>query len=81
MATQERTILVLKGILLYITMIASMLFVGGVDSLYDNGYFFYSIIIVAGLIYACYKVIDKEEFDILTLNKYFGSPEEDDDEW
>ena len=42
----------------------------GIDSIYDQGYFFIDIILCAGLIYACYKTINEEELDILTLNKY-----------
>ena len=81
MAIQDKIILVFKGILLYTTMIAAMLFIAGVDSLYDKGYFFQSVIAVVALIYACYKTISEEEFNILILNKYFGITEEDDDEW
>lgn len=80
MATEDKIKLVFKGILLYITIIVSFLFVGGVDSLYDNGYFTLSVVIVAALIYACYKTISKEDADTLLLTKYFGG-EESDDEW
>lgn len=64
--------LILKGILLYTTMIAAMLYVCGVDSIYDNGYFLPATGIVALLIYICYKTITEEEADILSGNKLFG---------
>lgn len=43
--------LILKGILLYTTMILAMLYICGVDSIYDNGYFLPATGIVALLIY------------------------------
>lgn len=64
--------LLLKGILLYTTMILAMLYICGVDSIYDNGYFFPATGIVALLIYICYKTITEEEADILSGNKLFG---------
>lgn len=74
-------IMVYKGILLYTTMIATMLFIAGVDSIYDNGFFFEGIFIVGCLIWACKTVINEEELNTLLLTKYFGTLEEDDDEW
>lgn len=56
MATQKRTKQVFKGILLHTTMIALMLFIAGIDSLYDKGYLFPSIMVIAALLYACFKV-------------------------
>lgn len=64
--------LILKGILLYTTMILAILYICGVDSIYDNGYFFPATGIVALLIYICYKTITEEEADILSGNKLFG---------
>lgn len=69
--------LILKGILLYITMIAAMLYVCGVDSIYDNGYFLPATGIIALLIYICYKTITEEEADILLGNKLFGGLPDD----
>lgn len=81
MATEDKIKLVFKGILLYITFIVCMLSAMGIDSIYDQGYFFIDVILCAGLIYTCYKTINEEELDILTLNKYLGSKLEEDDEW
>lgn len=64
--------LILKGILLYTTIIAAMLYICVVDSIYDNGYFLPATGIVALLIYICYKTITKEEANILSGNKLFG---------
>ncbi len=64
--------LFLKGILLYITFIVSLLAIGGIDSLYNNGYLFETIMIVATLIYLCKEIISEEEFDILSLSKFFN---------
>lgn len=68
--------LILKGVLLYITTFAVILFIGGVDSIYDNGLFIQSIIVCAVLCYACYKFISEEELEILTFNKWFNKLEE-----
>ena len=66
------TKLFLKGVLLYTTFIVCMLAIGGIDSLYDNGYFFETIFVVGGLIYLCKKTISEEEFNILTLYRIFN---------
>ena len=68
--------LILKGILLYTTIIAAILYICGVDSIYDNGYFLPATGIVALLIYICYKTITAEEVNILSGNKLFeGLPD------
>ena len=69
--------LILKGILFYTTIIVAMLYICGVDSIYDNGYFFPATGIVALLIYICYKTITEEEADILLGNKLFGGLPDD----
>lgn len=69
--------LILKGILLYTTMILAMLYICGVDSIYDNGYFLPATGIVTLLIYICYKTITEEEADILSGNKLFGGLPDD----
>lgn len=62
--------LILKGVLLWITAFAVMLFISGVDSIYDNGYFMHSIIVCVVLCYACYKLISEEELEVLTFAKW-----------
>lgn len=73
--------LVLKGILLYTTIIVCIISAMGIDSIYDRGYSFVDIVLCVGLIYTCYKTINEEELNILTLNKYLGSKPEEDNEW
>lgn len=69
--------LILKGILLYTTIIFTVLFICGVDSIKNIDIIFLDVCIIAGLIYACYKTISKEEADILSGNKLFGGKSND----
>lgn len=64
---------IIKGMLLWTAAFVTILFVAGVDSIYDNGYFIHSIIVCITLCYASYKLISKEEFEILTLSKWFNN--------
>lgn len=82
MNTSYKIKLTLKGILFYVTIIAIYLFVAGIDSIYDEGHLLISTVIVASLIYACYKLLDKEDIDKLTLKKYISKEKpEEEDEW
>lgn len=65
--------LILKGVLLWITAFAVMLFISGVDSIYDNGYFFQTLMAVVVMILCCYKLISEEEFEILSLYRWFSN--------
>lgn len=69
--------MVLKGMLLYITTLVTLIFMMGVDSIYDQRYFFYGIMLVATLIFVCYKTINKEELEVLTLCKYLNDSDEE----
>lgn len=62
--------IILKGILLYTTIIAVIIFIGSVESLYNKGYIIPAIAIIVALIYICYKNITEKEIDILSLNKW-----------
>lgn len=64
--------LIIKGVLLYVTTLVILLYMMGIDSIYDNGYFFHGLILVLILIGVCYKTINKEELEILTLSRYFN---------
>lgn len=64
--------LIIKGVLLYVTTLVTLLYMMGIDSIYDNGYFFHGLILVLILVGVCYKTISKEELEILTLNKYLN---------
>lgn len=59
--------LIIKGILLWTTSFMTMLFIAGVDSLYDNGYFLQTLAAVVVMILCCYKLISKEEFKKVTF--------------
>lgn len=64
--------LIIKGVLLYVTILVTLLYMMGIDSIYDNGYFIHGLILVSILIGVCYKSINKEELEILTLSRYFN---------
>ena len=68
--------LIFKGVLLYVTTFAVLIFIAGLESLYENGYFVYSLLVCAILCYTCYKLISKEEFDVLTFSRWFDKLEE-----
>jgi hypothetical protein len=69
--------MIFKGMLLYMTILVTMIFMMGVDSIYDQGYFFYGIMLVAALVFVCYKTINKEELEVLTLCKYLNDSDEE----
>lgn len=69
--------LIIKGVLLYVTTLVTLLYMCGIDSIYDNGYLFHGLILVAILIGVCYKTINKEELEILTFNKYLNHLDEE----
>ena len=52
-----RVKLILKGVLLWVTAFAAVIFISGVDSIYDNGYLFQTLIAVAVMVFCCYKLI------------------------
>ena len=63
--------------LLYMTTLVIMIFIMGIDSIYDQGYFFYGIMLIAVLIFMCYKTINKEELEMLTISKYLNDSDEE----
>lgn len=66
--TQETIKLICKGILLYITMIVTMIFMAGVDSLSNKGLLI-GMVIIVGLFYACKKAkYTDAELDIILGN-------------
>lgn len=64
--------LTLKGIMLWITAFVTMLFIAGMDSIYDNGYFLQTLAAVVVMILCCHKLISEEEFEILSLYRWFN---------
>lgn len=66
--TEEKKKLICKAILFYITMIITMIFMAGVDSLSDEGLIAW-IVIIAILFYACKKAkYTDKELDIISGN-------------
>lgn len=63
--------LILKGVLLWTTIIAIILFISGIDGI-PFSYIIVSLIVIPILCYTCYKVISEDELETLTLCKYFG---------
>lgn len=80
---RRKTLLVLKGIIFHITLICALLYVAGIDDIFDKGYFFPATIVVAALIYLCYCIINETELKKICFedyfNRLFGTDEED--EW
>lgn len=64
--------LIIKGVLLYVTTLVTLLYMMGIDSIYDNGYFFHGLILVLILIGVCYKTVNKKELEILALSRYLN---------
>lgn len=61
-----RVKLILKGVLLWVTAFAAVIFISGVDSIYDNGYFFQTLIVVIAMCYTCLYTITEEELKIIS---------------
>lgn len=59
--------LIIKGVMLWITAFVTIFFISGIDSIYDNGYFFQTFIAVVVMIFYCYKLISEEEFKKVTF--------------
>ena len=64
--------LILKGILLWTTAFVTMFLIAGADSICDNEYFFQTFIAAVVMIFCCYKLISEEEFEVLSLHKWFN---------
>lgn len=62
--------LILKGVLLYSTILLGIFFICGIDSIYENNLLEFIFIILLGLGYINYKVLTEEDVNILTFNKW-----------
>ena len=58
---------IIKGILLWTTAFVTIFFIVGIDSIYDNGYFFHTLAVVIVMILCCHKLISEEEFKKVTF--------------
>lgn len=71
---------ILKGVLLWVTTFAVILFISGVDSIIDQGYLVPWLVVCAVLCYLCYKHISEDELDTLLgvkwLDKKLGSSDD-----
>lgn len=65
----SKVILFLKGVLLYITFFFTLIFMLGVDSIYDQGLFLPFIGIEFLLIASCKRTINENEVKKLTFTK------------
>lgn len=59
--------MLLKGLLLYTTILFTLLFACGVDSIYDAGYFFYGMTILVLLWLLCLKFIKDRDIKFLSF--------------
>ena len=71
-----KTKLIIKGVLLYVTILSVLLYMMGIDSIYDKGWFLHGIVIIGFLVILCRKFISREDIEILTLSRYFKCPED-----
>lgn len=62
--------LILKGILLYTTIIVCTLSLALIDGIYDTSLIFVDILVCAVLVFSCIKFITEEELYKLTLCKH-----------
>lgn len=62
---------VIKGVILWMTLFAVILYISGIDSIIDNGYFIVSTLSIAIMCFACYKLISVEELETLLLYKWY----------
>lgn len=62
--------LILKGILLYTTIIVCTLSLALIDGIYDTNLIFVAVLVCAVLIFSCIKFITEEELYKLTLCKH-----------
>ena len=63
---------IIKGILLWTTGFVTILFVAGVDSIYDNGYFSQTLAAVVVMILCCHKLLSEEEVEVVSLYRWFN---------
>ena len=70
---------ILKGVLLWVTIFAVVLFLSGVDSIIDQGYLIPWLVVCAILCYLCYRYISESELNILSGAKWLDKKLESSD--
>lgn len=68
----DRIKLIIKAVMFYITAFSIILFIAGIESTIDNGLFLPLLLANTVMVYSCYELISLEEFEKITLYKYFN---------
>lgn len=64
-------LLILKGILLWVSLLVTLIWICGIDSIVKQGYFIPYTSIMLLLILLSYRTISYREFLILSLDRFF----------
>lgn len=64
--------MIAKGILLWNTFVSIILFLGGIDGLNEQGMLIPALLWCTFLSLLCYKYIDKDEFNVLSLSNFIN---------
>ena len=64
-------LLILKGILLWVSLLVTLIWICGLDSIVEQGYFIPYTSVMLLLILLSYRTISYREFLILSLDRFF----------
>lgn len=64
-------ILILKGLLLWTTLLVTLIWICGLDSIVEQGYFIPYTSVMLLLVILSYRTISYREFLILSLDRFF----------
>ena len=64
-------LLILKGVLLWVSLLATLIWICGLDSIVEQGYLIPYTSIMLLLILLSYRTISYREFLILSLDRFF----------
>lgn len=64
-------LLILKGILLWVSLLVTLIWICGLDSIVEQGYFIPYTSLMLLLILLSYRTISYREFLILSLDRFF----------
>ena len=71
MGIKMKTKNILKGVLLWVTSLAIMSFLMGIDNLIEKNLIIYWLLLCITLLYTSYKTISEEEFMTLSGTNWF----------